>query len=185
MLTSVLPSRSGLPTQRGTCVRARIAPAVRRPARGREAFSPGRAGQPRPILDKEGTHHEDRPAAGPPGRGRAVHGHGAQKLFGWFGGPGPDGTEQMMYKIDMRPARRARRWRSNWAGAWCGTRSTSRARGPQPRRRPARPSPAKPAAEISLLAATAPCPEGKPRSEHGAGPSKPRRAVFALALRPR
>jgi putative oxidoreductase len=33
-------------------------------------------------------------------------GHGSQKLFGWFGGPGPDGTEQMMYKIDMHPARR-------------------------------------------------------------------------------
>lgn len=33
-------------------------------------------------------------------------GHGTQKLFGWFGGPGPDGTEQMMYKIDMHPARR-------------------------------------------------------------------------------
>ena len=33
-------------------------------------------------------------------------GHGSQKLFGWFGGPGPDGTEQMMYKIDMHPAGR-------------------------------------------------------------------------------
>ena len=33
-------------------------------------------------------------------------GHGTQKLLGWFGGPGPDGTEQMMYKIDMHPARR-------------------------------------------------------------------------------
>jgi putative oxidoreductase len=33
-------------------------------------------------------------------------GHGTQKLFAWFGGPGPDGTEQMMYKIDMHPARR-------------------------------------------------------------------------------
>ena len=33
-------------------------------------------------------------------------GHGTQKLFGWFDGPGPDGTEQMMYKIDMHPARR-------------------------------------------------------------------------------
>jgi putative oxidoreductase len=33
-------------------------------------------------------------------------GHGTQKLFGWFAGPGPDGTEQLMYKIDMHPARR-------------------------------------------------------------------------------
>jgi putative oxidoreductase len=33
-------------------------------------------------------------------------GHGTQKVFGWFGGPGPDGTEQLMYKIDMHPARR-------------------------------------------------------------------------------
>lgn len=32
-------------------------------------------------------------------------GHGTQKLFGWFDGPGPDGTEQMMYGLDMHPAR--------------------------------------------------------------------------------
>jgi len=32
-------------------------------------------------------------------------GHGTQKLFGWFEGPGPDGTEQMMYQLDMHPAR--------------------------------------------------------------------------------
>jgi putative oxidoreductase len=32
-------------------------------------------------------------------------GHGTQKLFGWFGGPGPDGTEQMMHRLDMHPAR--------------------------------------------------------------------------------
>jgi putative oxidoreductase len=32
-------------------------------------------------------------------------GHGTQKLFGWFGGPGPEGTEQMMDKLEMRPAR--------------------------------------------------------------------------------
>ena len=32
-------------------------------------------------------------------------GHGTQKLLGWFGGPGPDGTEEMMYKLDMHPAR--------------------------------------------------------------------------------
>jgi len=33
-------------------------------------------------------------------------GHGAQKLFGWFGGPGPEGTEKMMENLEMRPARR-------------------------------------------------------------------------------
>jgi putative oxidoreductase len=33
-------------------------------------------------------------------------GHGTQKLFGWFGGPGVEGTSQMMEGIEMRPARR-------------------------------------------------------------------------------
>jgi putative oxidoreductase len=33
-------------------------------------------------------------------------GHGTQKLFGWFGGPGPEGTEQMMDKLELRPGRR-------------------------------------------------------------------------------
>jgi putative oxidoreductase len=32
-------------------------------------------------------------------------GHGTQKLFGWFGGPGLDGTEGMMGKLGYRPAR--------------------------------------------------------------------------------
>jgi putative oxidoreductase len=32
-------------------------------------------------------------------------GHGTQKLLGWFDGPGPEGTEQMMGKIGMHPAR--------------------------------------------------------------------------------
>lgn len=32
-------------------------------------------------------------------------GHGTQKLFGWFGGPGLDGTEQMMGALEMRPTR--------------------------------------------------------------------------------
>ena len=32
-------------------------------------------------------------------------GHGTQKLFGWFGGPGLSGTEQMMGALDMRPTR--------------------------------------------------------------------------------
>jgi putative oxidoreductase len=33
-------------------------------------------------------------------------GHGAQKLFGWWNGPGLEGTTQMMEKLEMRPARR-------------------------------------------------------------------------------
>jgi putative oxidoreductase len=32
-------------------------------------------------------------------------GHGTQKLFGWFGGPGQDGTRQMMEALELRPAR--------------------------------------------------------------------------------
>jgi putative oxidoreductase len=32
-------------------------------------------------------------------------GHGTQKLFGWFGGPGREGTERMMEKLEMRPPR--------------------------------------------------------------------------------
>jgi putative oxidoreductase len=32
-------------------------------------------------------------------------GHGTQKLFGWFGGPGRKGTEAMMESLQMRPAR--------------------------------------------------------------------------------
>jgi putative oxidoreductase len=33
-------------------------------------------------------------------------GHGTQKLFGWFDGPGLDGTSGMMEKLGMRPPRR-------------------------------------------------------------------------------
>jgi putative oxidoreductase len=33
-------------------------------------------------------------------------GHGTQKLFGWFGGPGLDGASQMMDKLELRPGRR-------------------------------------------------------------------------------
>jgi len=33
-------------------------------------------------------------------------GHGAQKLWGSFGGPGPEGTASMMESLDMRPAKR-------------------------------------------------------------------------------
>jgi putative oxidoreductase len=32
-------------------------------------------------------------------------GHGTQKLAGWFGGPGLEGTEQMMDSLQMRPPR--------------------------------------------------------------------------------
>ena len=32
-------------------------------------------------------------------------GHGTQKLFGWFNGPGLDGTEQMMGALQMHPTR--------------------------------------------------------------------------------
>jgi putative oxidoreductase len=32
--------------------------------------------------------------------------HGTQKLFGWFGGHGPDGTGQFFESIDLRPGRR-------------------------------------------------------------------------------
>ncbi|MEX2659379.1 MAG: DoxX family protein, partial [Acidimicrobiales bacterium] len=32
-------------------------------------------------------------------------GHGTQKLFGWFGGPGIEGTEQMTEALDLQPAR--------------------------------------------------------------------------------
>src|SRR3954452_16714890 len=30
-------------------------------------------------------------------------GHGTQKLFGWFGGDGPDGTAQFFEKLELRP----------------------------------------------------------------------------------
>jgi putative oxidoreductase len=32
-------------------------------------------------------------------------GHGTQKLFGWFGGPGPEGTEAMMESLQLRPGK--------------------------------------------------------------------------------
>ena len=38
--------------------------------------------------------------------GGLLAGHGAQKLFGWFGGGGPEGTAGMMESLDMRPAPR-------------------------------------------------------------------------------
>jgi putative oxidoreductase len=33
-------------------------------------------------------------------------GHGTQKLMGWFGGPGLEGTEGMMASLEMNPPRR-------------------------------------------------------------------------------
>lgn len=33
-------------------------------------------------------------------------GHGTQKLLGWFGGPGMEGTQAMMQTLDMHPVRR-------------------------------------------------------------------------------
>jgi putative oxidoreductase len=33
-------------------------------------------------------------------------GHGTQKLFGWFDGPGLDGVSGMMEKLELRPPRR-------------------------------------------------------------------------------
>jgi putative oxidoreductase len=37
--------------------------------------------------------------------GTLIAGHGAQKLFGWFGGGGPAETEKMMEKMELRPAK--------------------------------------------------------------------------------
>jgi len=37
--------------------------------------------------------------------GLLLMGHGAQKLFGWFGGHGPAGTGQFMESMGMRPGR--------------------------------------------------------------------------------
>jgi len=33
-------------------------------------------------------------------------GHGTQKLFGWFNGPGPAGAQQMMHRLNLHPTRR-------------------------------------------------------------------------------
>ena len=37
--------------------------------------------------------------------GGLLAGHGAQKLFGWFEGPGPQGTEGMMQRMNLHPPR--------------------------------------------------------------------------------
>lgn len=38
--------------------------------------------------------------------GALFFGHGAQKLFGWFGGPGPQGTGQVFESLGLRPGKR-------------------------------------------------------------------------------
>ncbi len=38
--------------------------------------------------------------------GGLFFGHGAQKLFGWFGGHGPEGTGQFFENLGLRPGRR-------------------------------------------------------------------------------
>jgi putative oxidoreductase len=38
--------------------------------------------------------------------GLALAAHGSQKVFGWFGGHGPDGTGQFMEALGFRPGRR-------------------------------------------------------------------------------
>jgi len=38
--------------------------------------------------------------------GIALAAHGSQKVFGWFGGYGPDGTGQFMEALGFRPGRR-------------------------------------------------------------------------------
>jgi putative oxidoreductase len=40
--------------------------------------------------------------------GGLLAGHGSQKLFGWFGGPGIEGTTGMMHSVGLKPGR-------NWA----------------------------------------------------------------------
>ncbi len=37
--------------------------------------------------------------------GLTLAGHGAQKLFGWWGGPGMDGWTQIVQRLRIRPAR--------------------------------------------------------------------------------
>lgn len=37
--------------------------------------------------------------------GAAIAGHGAQKVFGLSGGPGPTGTEKMMTASGLRPTK--------------------------------------------------------------------------------
>ena len=66
--------------------------------------------------------------------GALMVGHGAQKLFGWFGGHGPDGTGQFFEQIGFRPgsSTRSRPGRPRPAAGRC-SRSGSRRRRPRPR----------------------------------------------------
>jgi putative oxidoreductase len=55
--------------------------------------------------------------------GGLFFGHGTQKLFGWFGGPGLDGTEQMMDKLELHPPKEqalAAAWAETAGGAMLG-----------------------------------------------------------------
>jgi len=47
---------------------------------------------------------DDRPLADPSDHWGLFVGHGTQKLFGWFGGPGLDESEGMMDKAGPAPA---------------------------------------------------------------------------------
>ena len=38
--------------------------------------------------------------------GALLVGHGSQKLFGWFGGGGPEGTGQFFEQVNLRPGKR-------------------------------------------------------------------------------
>ncbi len=35
--------------------------------------------------------------------GLLMAGHGSQKTFGWFGGPGPEGTKGFMEMLGLKP----------------------------------------------------------------------------------
>jgi putative oxidoreductase len=49
--------------------------------------------------------------------GLALAAHGSQKVFGWFGGYGPDGTGQFMEALGFRPVV-ATRWRRVTWSSW-------------------------------------------------------------------
>ncbi len=43
--------------------------------------------------------------------GGLMAGHGSQKAFGWFNGPGLEGTSGFMEMLGLRPGGRGRPWR--------------------------------------------------------------------------
>jgi putative oxidoreductase len=56
--------------------------------------------------------------------GGLFFGHGTQKLFGWFGGPGLEGTTQMMDRLELRPPKEqalAASWAETAGGAMVAT----------------------------------------------------------------